>query len=148
MTSAAAASWKRAEPSRASNRGRLPVRPAVMSAQTGQPRDAAMDAAAARMPGQVAGDVKRARSLAVKARAKAMKAARLSQAVGTTRPVLWEQPVALDGARLRWQGYTDHYLRVEATLPRGMRLENRILDTHLSAVCEGERLLGVPEISR
>lgn len=98
--------------------------------------------AAARMPGQVAAPIKRSRSLAVKAAAARMKAARLAQAVGTVRPVLWEQPVAAEGDHLRWRGYTDSYLPVEQHLPPHIRLENRITDTRILSVLGGERLAG------
>ena len=98
--------------------------------------------AAARMSGQVSREVKRQRSLTIKALAAEMKAARLAAAVGTTRPVLWEQPIRTDDGALRWLGYTDNYLRTEAVIPAGVRLENRITSTRITAVLDGNRLQG------
>ena len=54
---------------------------------------------------------KRERGLRIKPLATTMKADRLAEAVGTTRPVLWEHSIGTDGDQLRWQGYTDHCLR-------------------------------------
>ncbi len=98
--------------------------------------------AAARMPDRVSEAVKRHRSRAVKALAAEQKAARLARAVGTVRPVLWEQPVAARDGLLRWRGYTDSYLPVQKHAPAHLRLENRITDTQLLGVLDGERLLG------
>ena len=100
--------------------------------------------AAARMRGQLPNAVKRERSKRIKTLAAAMKAERLAQPVGTTRSVLWEQPVSAEGEQVRWLGYTANYLRTEAVLPAGVRLENRIIDTRITAVLDGERLLGAP----
>ena len=86
---------------------------------------------------------KRARSVALKSLAKTMKAQRLGQAVGAVRDVLWEHPIANEDGQIRWQGYTDHYLRTETLAPEGMRLENRITATALMAVIDGDRLQGV-----
>ena len=91
--------------------------------------------AAARLPGHVPGDVKRARSREMHTIAARMKAEHLARFLGDTRPVLWEgsgesQP---DGS-VRWSGYTDNYLRVETFVAPGVDLENRIMAVRLAGV--------------
>ena len=103
--------------------------------------------AATRLSGQVPGDIKRARSRQLHAIAARLKQATLARYVGSTRPVLWEgpgQPLA-DG-RVRWQGYTDNYLRVETQAPATISLENRILPTRLTGLA-ADHLLGEIEIN-
>lgn len=95
---------------------------------------------AARLAGQLRGDLKRARSRELHALAAEMKAAHLSGYRGQTRPVLWEgggQP-GPDG-RLSWSGYTDNYLRVRTDVPAGTELENVIAPALLADI-EGELL--------
>jgi len=102
--------------------------------------------AAARMPGQIPGDVKRARSRQLHAIAARMKAQMLGRSVGATRSVLWEGPgESLPSGELRWTGYTENYLRVETTTPAGLNLENRILPVQLSGLAGDppDRLTGV-----
>ena len=89
--------------------------------------------AAARMPNQVPGDVKRARSREMHAIAARMKAETLARFVGRALPVLWEGPgEALASGDVRWSGYTPNYLRVETRQPPGRDLDNRILLTRLT----------------
>ncbi|HTM21439.1 MAG TPA: tRNA (N(6)-L-threonylcarbamoyladenosine(37)-C(2))-methylthiotransferase MtaB [Kofleriaceae bacterium] len=97
---------------------------------------------AARMPGAVTDEVKRARSRQVHELAARMKAAHLAGFVGATRRVLWEgagepQP---DGS-LCWSGYTDNYLRVQTRVPAGSDLDNRIVPARLTGI-DGDGLIG------
>jgi threonylcarbamoyladenosine tRNA methylthiotransferase MtaB len=106
---------------------------------------------AARLPEQVPAPVKRARSRALHELAASMKQAHLARFVGQTRAVLWEGegepiapavPGAPAGGEPAWQrftGYTDNYLRVEAAVPAGVALENRITPARLCGV-HGELL--------
>ncbi len=90
--------------------------------------------AAARMPHQVPGEIKRARSREMHAIAARMKAATLSRYVGRVLPVLWEGPgEELASGEMRWSGYTPNYLRVETIAPPGNDLDNRILPVQLLA---------------
>lgn len=55
--------------------------------------------------------------------------------LGQVRPVLWEsleQPA--NGVAAVWSGLTDNYLRVHASAPAGLSLENRITPTKLRAL--------------
>jgi len=88
--------------------------------------------AAARMPNQVAGEIKRARSRELHAIAARMKAETLASHVGEVRQVLWEGPgEPLPSGDVRWTGYTENWLRVETTAGPGALLENRILPVRL-----------------
>ncbi len=89
---------------------------------------------AARVGGQLHGDVKRERSRELHELGVQMKTAHLARFVGTRRPVLWEgHPEPEDGAHV-WSGYTDNYLRVRANAPAGVPLQNVIEELTLQAV--------------
>lgn len=98
---------------------------------------------AARLAGQLRGDVKRARSRELHQLAAAMKAEHLARFVGSRRPVLWESRGDTDAdGRVTWSGYTDNYLRVVTRTDAGLELENEITSAHLVAVDDsGDRLL-------
>lgn len=100
------------------------------------PYSARAGTAAASFSGQVPVEVRRARVAALEAAARRSGDAVRRSFVGSTRPVLWEtgQPAG-DGAV--WSGLTDNYLRVQATAPSGVDLENRITPTRLTAVSDG-----------
>jgi len=96
---------------------------------------------AARLPGRVPGEVARWRSQALRALAASMAEARLEEAIGVVRPVLWERRgVPLPDGGHRWTGYTDTYLRAQIEVPAGIDLENTITRVVPSAVISGERL--------
>ncbi len=85
--------------------------------------------AAAAMPGQIPGPVKKER-----ARRTIQLGQRLSldfhrQMETQTRPVLWEAAVGADADGLRWAGYTDNYVRVLAHGPAD--LFNRVIPARL-----------------
>lgn len=101
---------------------------------------------AARMPGQLRGDIKRQRSREMHELAREMKTTHLRRFAGTTRTVLWEGEGELtsQGTRIH-AGYTDNYLRVVTEVDASMgSLENRVTETSLSLPTEGhsEHLFG------
>lgn len=100
---------------------------------------------AARLAGQIRGDVKRQRSREVHQIAKQMKRRHLARFVGSARAVLWEGegvPIAGvpgEGRSRRFTGYTDNYLRVQTVSSQS--LSNQITMAHLRGICDdGERL--------
>lgn len=105
---------------------------------------------AIRLPGHVPPRVKKARSRAMHALMRRMKAEHLSRYVGDVRPVLWEDVVrgGDDGSTRTWSGLTDNYLRVHAVVPAHVDLRNAITPTRLLRVLDGERLLGQPDLER
>jgi threonylcarbamoyladenosine tRNA methylthiotransferase MtaB len=111
--------------------------------------------AAARLPDQLSGEVKRARSQEMHAIAARMKAETLACHAGSVQSVLWEGPgEALDSGAVRWTGYTRNYLRVEILQPTGVSLENRILPARMLQVVgsppdrlRGELLAAEPSLS-
>jgi threonylcarbamoyladenosine tRNA methylthiotransferase MtaB len=87
--------------------------------------------AAARMPGQVPGPVKKERVARLLALGEALSLAFQRRYDGTTRPVLWETAAGATPEGLRWVGYTDNYIRVTAAGPAD--LMNRVTPTRLDA---------------
>lgn len=85
--------------------------------------------AAATMPDQVSGPVKKERTRRLIELGQEMSLAFHERFLGDTRAVLWETAVGADNAGLRWIGYTDNYLRVQASGPA--TLFNRITPTRL-----------------
>ena len=73
--------------------------------------------AAARMPDQVPGPVKRERTARLIALGEELSLAFHRRYEGTTRPVLWETATGAERDGLRWAGYTDNYIRVAAVGP-------------------------------
>jgi threonylcarbamoyladenosine tRNA methylthiotransferase MtaB len=91
--------------------------------------------AAARMPLQVPGDIKRARSRELHGIAARMKAETLARYAGSVQQVLWEGPgEVLSSGDIRWTGYTGNYLRVETVTSSDIDLENRILPVQLTGL--------------
>ena len=90
---------------------------------------------AAALDGRVAPEVVRERSRELHRLAARMKAAHLERALGQKRSVLWETGDDAGGGQIRWSGYTDTYLKVEATTVAGEpSLENRIEDVVLTGL--------------
>lgn len=87
--------------------------------------------AAARMPGQIAGPLKKARVRNLITLGERMSVAFHQRQVGQQRPVLWESMTGARPTRLRWAGYTDNYIRVSATGPADWL--NRIVPVWLTA---------------
>ncbi|KAA3663879.1 MAG: tRNA (N(6)-L-threonylcarbamoyladenosine(37)-C(2))-methylthiotransferase MtaB [Chloroflexi bacterium] len=88
------------------------------------------ETAAAKMPEQVHGPVKKDRSRRMIELGKSLSSAFHQQYVGTTMPVLWETTVGANGDGLRWVGYTDNYMRVHAQGPA--TLFNQVTATKLT----------------
>ena len=87
--------------------------------------------AAAKMPAQVHGPVKKARTRRMIDLGKSLSETFHQQYVGKTMPVLWETTVGANGDGLRWVGYTDNYIRVHAQGPS--TLFNQVTGTKLVA---------------
>ncbi len=104
---------------------------------------------ATRLPNHVPSAVKKARSRAMHALMRRLKAHHLARYVGDVRPVLWEDVVAEgQGDTRTWSGLTDNYLRVYAVVPAHIDLRNAITPTRLVRVVDGARLLGEPDLTR
>ena len=90
---------------------------------------------AARIPGHVGRDTKRERSRRLHDLGARMKADHMAKFRGTERPILWEgDPSEAGDGGLRWQGYTDNYLRVSTTTSGSIDLENTIETVRLSGI--------------
>ena len=98
---------------------------------------------AARMKGQLPKATKRARSRDAHGLAERMKNEHLTRFVGRFQDVLWEGgSEEMPDGQARVFGYTDNYLRVEATVAGGRDLTNRITPVLITEVVEGGRLSG------
>ena len=86
--------------------------------------------AAARMPGQVPGTVKKERTARLIALGERLSTAFHARYHGATRPVLWEMATGAEPDGLRWVGYSDNYIRVTAVGPAD--LMNRVTPVRLS----------------
>lgn len=73
--------------------------------------------AAARMPGQLPGPVKRERTGRLIDLGEQLSLAFHRRYEGATRPVLWETATGANADGLLWAGYTDNYIRVSAVGP-------------------------------
>jgi threonylcarbamoyladenosine tRNA methylthiotransferase MtaB len=85
--------------------------------------------AAARMPDQVAGPVKKERVARLLALGERMSLDFHRGYEGAMRQVLWETAAGATAEGLRWVGYTDNYIRVTATGPAD--LMNRVTPARL-----------------
>ncbi len=85
--------------------------------------------AAARMPAQVPGPIKKARAAQLIALGQRLSTAFHTRYHGATRPVLWETATGAEPDGLRWLGYTDNYIRVTAVGPAD--LMNRVTPARL-----------------
>jgi threonylcarbamoyladenosine tRNA methylthiotransferase MtaB len=73
--------------------------------------------AAARMPNQIPGPIRRERTARLIAQGERLSLDFHHRYEGTTRPVLWEGVLGAEPDGLRWAGYTDNYIRVTAVGP-------------------------------
>ena len=96
--------------------------------------------AAAKMPDQVPGPVKKERAHRLIDLGQEMSLAFHRRFEGDTRAVLWETAVGADNDGLRWVGYTDNYMRVHAHGPAD--LFNRVTPTRLTTA-QADGLSGV-----
>lgn len=87
--------------------------------------------AAAKMPAQVPGPVRKERTRQMIALGEELSLAFHRAHRGDVRPVLWEQTTGADKEGLLWSGYTDNYIRVTARGPAD--LFNRITAVRLTA---------------
>lgn len=101
--------------------------------------------AAAQMGGQAPKAVRKERTRALIALGEQLSLAFHTGFEGKTASVLWERPVGANGQGMRWQGYTDNYIRVTAYGPAD--LFNRVTPARLhSARPDGmEATLLLPE---
>ncbi len=86
--------------------------------------------AAAGMPDQLPGAVKKERTRAMIALGNQLSTAFHARYSNTTRDVLWETNVGADPDGLRWAGYTDNYIRITTNGPTD--LFNRVTRVRLS----------------
>ena len=86
--------------------------------------------AAAKMPNQIHGPVKKERTRRMIELGKSLSHDFHQHYVGSTMPVLWETAVGANGDGLRWVGYTDNYMRVHAHGPA--TLFNQVTATQLT----------------
>ncbi|MBK7917603.1 MAG: tRNA (N(6)-L-threonylcarbamoyladenosine(37)-C(2))-methylthiotransferase MtaB [Chloroflexi bacterium] len=98
--------------------------------------------AAAHMPDQVSGPRKKERARRLIDLGHDMSLAFHRRFQGDTRAVLWESTVGADKDGLRWVGYTDNYMRVQAHGPAD--LFNRVTPTRLTEA-QTDGLAGVIE---
>jgi threonylcarbamoyladenosine tRNA methylthiotransferase MtaB len=61
--------------------------------------------------------------------------------LGDTRPVLWENSIAVANGMVSWTGLTDNYLRVQAEVPTGADLRNCVRAVRLERL-DGDDLWG------
>ncbi len=85
--------------------------------------------AAAQFPNQIHGKIKKERTQRMIELGKRLSHNFHRQFVGQTLNVLWEGSVGADNNGLRWVGYTDNYIRVQANGP--VDLANRITPTEI-----------------
>lgn len=76
--------------------------------------------AASQFPNQINGPIKKARTRRMIELGKELSLDFHQKFVGQTRHVLWESTVGADNDGLRWVGYTDNYIRVQAHGPADM----------------------------
>ncbi|RMG96239.1 MAG: tRNA (N(6)-L-threonylcarbamoyladenosine(37)-C(2))-methylthiotransferase MtaB [Chloroflexi bacterium] len=86
--------------------------------------------AAAKMPNQIPGKVKKERTQRMIALGKQLSLQFHQRYVGQTLPVLWETTVGANEDGLRWVGYTDNYIRVSAI--GSPNLMNKVLPVRLT----------------
>lgn len=93
---------------------------------------------AAKMPMQVAEEIKRQRARRLIELGRKMAVSYRRRLLGSSLPVLWETRKTSPEGDL-WEGLTDTYVRVRA--PSAINLENRIRNAHLTAI-DGDAVRG------
>lgn len=94
--------------------------------------------AAAHMPGQVPGPLKKSRVRDLIALGEQLSAAFHQANAGRVRPVLWETATGATPGGLRWAGYSDNYIRVSAEGPADWH--NQVIEVRLvEGTTEGMR---------
>jgi threonylcarbamoyladenosine tRNA methylthiotransferase MtaB len=86
---------------------------------------------AATLPGRIEGPVIRERSRQMHQLAARMKEESMRAFLGQARSVLWEGGSPTGEGEVLYQGYTDNYLRVQATVPSARLLQRTITDAML-----------------
>jgi threonylcarbamoyladenosine tRNA methylthiotransferase MtaB len=81
---------------------------------------------AATLPGRITGPVIRERSRQMHQLAARMKEERMRAFLGSQRPVLWEGGTLAGDGRMRYQGYTDNYLRVQTSVSLAQDLQGTV----------------------
>lgn len=89
---------------------------------------------AARLPGRVPGPVIRERSRQMHRLAARMKQERMREFLGSERQVLWEGGSPDESGQVRYQGYTDNYLRVQTSVGPEQELQRSITRAVLCAL--------------
>ena len=83
---------------------------------------------AAVMPNPVPPDIKRKRWNEAETLIETIKTQRLAHTIGAHLRVLWEQALDTEGDHIRWQGYSENYLRIIRTFPKDMAMRGMITD--------------------
>jgi len=104
------------------------------------PFSARPGAVAAKMAGQVALEVRRARAAEAQDVAQRLRGEVLLAQVGEVRQVLWERVSRRDGIE-RWGGYTENYLWLEVEVAAGWVRRNQVSPVRVVAV-QGDALVG------
>ncbi|PWQ99293.1 tRNA (N(6)-L-threonylcarbamoyladenosine(37)-C(2))-methylthiotransferase MtaB [Leucothrix pacifica] len=100
---------------------------------------------AARLSNSVEEAVKKMRSLEMHQLAERLKQDFASSQLGQSVPVLWERQ-RIEGGKAKYSGYTPNFMKVETSVSNTVLLENRIVDTRLSAYnAENQSLTGIVE---
>ena len=95
---------------------------------------------AARLANPVPTQIKKQRHQAMYQLGERMKQATLAQYINQSQDVLWEKGKQV-GNLTHYSGYTPNFLRVETQVANPILLENRITQTHLTAVSENKPTL-------
>lgn len=87
---------------------------------------------AARLPGQLPGDIKKARSQQLHALANQLQHDFYRQQLGQTQPVLIENRQEVEGDKIKLFGYTPNYVKVGIQLDRNAAIDHSVVPVQLS----------------
>lgn len=97
---------------------------------------------AARLPGQLTGDIKKARSQQLHALAARLKREALADQTGRVVDILWESGEHFDaGGKPLWYGHTPNYHRVQVAAEPGTSPARQILGTRITGLCGQDQIL-------